>query len=364
MDTLLEKAPPPVQPAQPVPHRIAFHASGGEYFRIWIVNLLLTIATLGIYSAWAKVRRNQYLYSCTELAGAGFEYHGKPLPILKGRIIALVLIGLYNIAFRISPLAGVAMMAAAGAVLPWLVLNSLKFRLYNTSYRGIRFGFGGTLKAAYLHFLLLPIVYVVSLTLALPFVHQRLKRFQHTESRYGAQHFCFDASVGAFYKRYALLLLLMLVGGVVAGIVGAVSAAAGAATGAGLEGVVRATLAGQLAFLASMLALYVWIFVLMSIFYSMIQNLIWNHTGIGPHRFRSEMTWRGMSWITVTNLLGVIFTLGLFTPFAVVRWHRYRLESITLLADGSLDAFVAGADDAVSATGVGATDMLDFDLSM
>ncbi|HEX8601991.1 MAG TPA: DUF898 family protein, partial [Pseudoduganella sp.] len=40
--------------------RFEFTATGGEYFRIWIVNLLLTIVTLGIYSAWAKVRRNQY----------------------------------------------------------------------------------------------------------------------------------------------------------------------------------------------------------------------------------------------------------------------------------------------------------------
>lgn len=34
----------------------AFHGSAGEYFRIWIVNVLLSIVTLGIYSAWAKVR--------------------------------------------------------------------------------------------------------------------------------------------------------------------------------------------------------------------------------------------------------------------------------------------------------------------
>ncbi len=30
-----------------------FTGNGGEYFRIWIVNLMLTIVTLGIYSAWA-----------------------------------------------------------------------------------------------------------------------------------------------------------------------------------------------------------------------------------------------------------------------------------------------------------------------
>jgi uncharacterized membrane protein YjgN (DUF898 family) len=370
METLLQEPPSGTSsgtssntpPAAPVRQRIIFHATGGEYFRIWIVNLLLTIATLGIYSAWAKVRRNQYMYSCTELAGASFEYHGKPLPILKGRIIALVLIILYNVALRVSFTAGLLMMVAVGAVLPWLVLNSLRFRLFYTSYRGIRFGFGGTLKSAYVHFLLLPILYVLSLTLALPFVHQRLKRYQHSESRFGAQHFAFDASVKDFYKRYGVLLLLIIGGGVFAGIIGAIAAGVGAAGALASSG--AATLFGGIGMIAAVLGMYVWIFLLVPIFYSMIQNLIWNHTSIGPHRFESTMKWRTMSWISVTNLLAVVCTLGLFTPFAVVRWNRYHLESITLVADGSLDAFVAGADDAVSATGVGATDMLDFDLSI
>ncbi|MFP5306510.1 MAG: DUF898 family protein, partial [Gammaproteobacteria bacterium] len=52
------------------PERLQFSGSGGEYFRIWIVNLLLSVLTLGIYSAWAKVRRMQYFYRNTTLAGA------------------------------------------------------------------------------------------------------------------------------------------------------------------------------------------------------------------------------------------------------------------------------------------------------
>ncbi len=35
---------------------IRFTASGSEYFRIWIVNLLLTVLTLSLYYPWAKVR--------------------------------------------------------------------------------------------------------------------------------------------------------------------------------------------------------------------------------------------------------------------------------------------------------------------
>ena len=37
-----------------------FTGTAREYFGIWIVNILLTIVTLGIYSAWAKVRRMRY----------------------------------------------------------------------------------------------------------------------------------------------------------------------------------------------------------------------------------------------------------------------------------------------------------------
>ena len=33
-----------------------FNGTAKEWFGIWIVNLLLSIVTIGIYSAWAKVR--------------------------------------------------------------------------------------------------------------------------------------------------------------------------------------------------------------------------------------------------------------------------------------------------------------------
>ena len=71
------------------PQPLRFTGNGAEYFGIWIVNLLLTIVTIGIYSAWAKVRRLQYFYRHTELAGSSFDFHGSPIKILIGRVIAL-----------------------------------------------------------------------------------------------------------------------------------------------------------------------------------------------------------------------------------------------------------------------------------
>jgi uncharacterized membrane protein YjgN (DUF898 family) len=71
-------------------NRMTFTGSGKEYFGVWIVNILLTIVTFGVYSAWAKVRRNRYFYGNTKLLDRGFDYHAKPLQILKGRAITVV----------------------------------------------------------------------------------------------------------------------------------------------------------------------------------------------------------------------------------------------------------------------------------
>src|SRR5690606_28413884 len=83
MHTLTElpaDAPAPAPAAAPQPRTLAliFTGDGREYFRIWVVNLLLTLATFGIYSAWAKVRRLQYFDRNTQLAGASFDFHGNP----------------------------------------------------------------------------------------------------------------------------------------------------------------------------------------------------------------------------------------------------------------------------------------------
>ncbi|RYZ95608.1 MAG: DUF898 family protein, partial [Proteobacteria bacterium] len=44
----------PNSPSAAAPRQtLEFRGQAGEFFRIWIVNTLLTILTLGIYSAWA-----------------------------------------------------------------------------------------------------------------------------------------------------------------------------------------------------------------------------------------------------------------------------------------------------------------------
>lgn len=63
------------------------------------MNLCLTLVTFGIFSAWAKVRKKRYIYSHTTLGGTPFQYLARPIPILKGRLIAAAGFGVYFICF-------------------------------------------------------------------------------------------------------------------------------------------------------------------------------------------------------------------------------------------------------------------------
>ncbi|WP_083664404.1 YjgN family protein [Herminiimonas arsenitoxidans] len=342
--------------------RFSFSGTGGEYFRIWIVNLLFSILTLGIYSAWAKVRRTNYFYNSSSVAGSSFEYHGNPVAILKGRIIAVLLIVIYNLAFEMSDIIGLSSVLVMMLVAPWLIWKSLQFKLYNSSYRGIRFGFRGQLKHVYRVYLLLPILTMLTAFILAPFTHQRMKKFQHEESRFGTSHFSFTGPVGKFYKAYLLVFAIWLAGIIVV-LLTIGSSLFALITADGMDRDDAANVGMGIAVIL-ILALYVWTLVLSPIFSALIQNLIWNNTQLSQHRFQSDMKWGRMAFIVITNIIGIICTLGLFLPFAQIRAMKYRVESMSLIPDGSLENFIAATKEQVSATGEGLTDLLDFDLSL
>jgi len=346
--------------AAPARREEAFHftGSGSEYFRIWAVNSLLTLLTLGIYSAWAKVRRNRYLYANTRLAGASFDYHGNPVSILKGRLIAAALLGAYHFTGQAYPLVAGVLFLLIAAAMPWLLWKSLQFRLYNSSYRGIRFGFRGSAGGAYVAYLLWPALAMMTAYLLAPLAHQRIKRFQHSESRFGASQFSFDAGVGGFYRAYlvvgAMALALFLGMGL---LVASFMASAIPHSGGSSANFFRYVF-------PALLILYACFVALAPVFTAMIENLVWNHTRLDAHRFVCRLAWTRMAWIGITNLFGIIVTLGMFIPFAKVRMLKYRVESMALLPDGDLDSFLADAQASASATGEGMADLLDFDLSL
>lgn len=329
--------------AQIVRYRPEFKAEPAEYFRIWIVNLALTILTLGIYSAWAKVRKLRYFYSCTTLAGSAFGYHADPVRILRGRIIAAALAAAYFGAGRISPFGTLIMLAVIGLLWPFLLVKSRLFTMRVTSWRGLRFDFAPDYLGAYRVLLGWGIVGIVSLGLLMPrFVCERYN-FIMTRSRYGASAFDCQPRVSVFYKTMfvtmGLCAALGIVFAVAMGILGAVAHAAGASP----KGMRVVSLAGLAVFYAIMFSVIHG--------YSHARNLneVFESTTLGPHRFVSWLSAGDLIGIYLGNIFLIVVTLGLYTPWAQIRLARYRLQSLEFVAHGSIDEFTAAAATPVPA---------------
>ncbi|MGB5397085.1 MAG: YjgN family protein, partial [Gammaproteobacteria bacterium] len=179
-----------------------FHGKAGEYFKIWIVNIALSILTLGIYSAWAKVRTRRYFYGNTALDGSRFDYLADPLAILKGRMIVFAVILVYAVSVQYIPPVEFLFILLYLVALPWMIVKSMQFNTRNTSYRNVRFNFDGSLKEAVLIFVGLSILIPFTLGLILPYVIKRYKQYMVANSMFGTTHFNFDAATKSFYWIY------------------------------------------------------------------------------------------------------------------------------------------------------------------
>ena len=341
---------PPDAPAA-APARVEFHGRGGEYFRIWIVNLALTLATLGIYSPWAKVRREQYFHRNTRLAGAGFDYDARPIAILRGRILAIALLVLLQLGSRASPLVSAFASVAFVAALPWMLTAALRFRLHHTLHRGLRFGFHGRLAEAARAFLLWPLAGAATLGLLAPVAIQRRQRFVYGRSAFGGSRFESDLSAPSVYG------ICLGTSGILAGVLVAAVAAHFALAGVPLLG--PEPFAGLALAAAALLAAFV---AAGAYFRVRLHNLVWNGLRLGPHRFRSRQTLASLLALELGNLLATVATLGLFRPFAQVRAARWRAERTELLPGASLDEFVAGAARTEGAAADEIAELFGFDV--
>ena len=313
---------------------------GRQYFKIWIVNILLSIVTLGIYSAWAKVRRKQYLYGNTRLRGAAFEYLADPLKILKGRLIVIGFFLLSYAATYVLPATQIVFTLIFIVALPWVIVRTLMFNARNSAIRNIRFGFKGRVKDAALVYLWWPFVAIFTLGIIFPYVYYRQKKFIVENSTYGTTRFVFTATSREYYRLFMGAIIPILVGILAIVAVGYLFAP--------LSGVV-------------MVGLYLYLFA----FYAVkTTNLLYNASSIAHNRFRADLKIVPYLMLVLTNSLATALTLGIFSPWAVIRTLRYRLGHLTLLADEDPERFVAGQEEHVSALGEEVGDFFDMDIGL
>ena len=366
---------------------VEFTGSGREYFGIWIVNILLIIITLGIYTAWAKVRTRKYFYNNTRLDGAIFDYHARPIAILKGWAIVVVVLIIQQLLAAMNPLYGISMLALIMLLLPWAMVRSRVFNMMNTSYRNVRFYFEREYKPLYSIFLIAPLpiiigyglmfyagasaeesgetpgtglmllsgLFILAGFLLLPYYLYRFYDFIISRSSFGRSRFVYHSTARAFYSIYLKAFALGLLLGVALLVVIGLSSF--------LVDVAGGMFTGPLA-IVSMLIYIVGIFYLIYYVEAAKLNEIWGKSSIDSNRFRSSLTPWGLMWVMLSNTLLIIITIGIYIPWAHVRLRRYRLGHLSLEVTSDLDSFIAKRHEELGALGSELGDAMDFEISL
>ncbi len=347
---------------------IKFKGQAGEYFGIWIVNLLLTVITIGIYGAWAKVRTKKYFSSNTEIDGHSFGYHATGWQILKGRIlVALVsLVFFLGVAFTsqagelVSGIYIIFVFILAILALPWIVNNALKFSARMTSYRNIRLNWRGTYGQTLFIYYITPLLSIISLGLLIPLVTKYYFNYYARGHYYGTSGFRTEASTNDFFRgaiRSGLLpslvpLYLLIIYMVV----------------------IRWEVVSHIAYYPEQLAwrianelgglsFLIPVFIISAVFTNFIfriisRNILLNSLALANKedkeisvKFGSDLNPFRYLWIIISNSFVAAITLGLMIPWTQIRLYRYLCVSTKTEITGDMDKFLDSEKSRLSAFG-------------
>lgn len=357
-----------------------FTGNGTEYFKIWIVNILLSIITLGIYSAWATVRNKRYFYGNTCLDGSSFEYHALPMQILKGRIIAMILYIIYVLTAESAPYVALGILGLVVLLLPWLLWSRAGFNARMSSYRNVHFSFVGSLWNAYIYILIYPLLVIlvsylvwkyfglasalVAILVLIPFVHKSYTSYMINNAEYGKSRFSANITTREFYWVYIYIFILLLIGALVMAV--PVSFVYGTISDI-LQGSTFNIPDGE--FIKGIIIIYLLYIVgsllIKAIFKSTMRNYVYNNTQFdNVAQLHSKLKARKLFALYLGNLILIVFTLGLATPWVKVRLARYECNSLSMDVEQNIPNYVNEHLSKQSSLGDEIGDAFDVSLDM
>lgn len=352
---------------------LEFTGSGGEYFRVWIVNLLLSIVTLGFYTPLARRRTAQYFYGHTMVADSPLEFTAQTKRMLVGFILFVALYAAFKFAAETGQDTTVAVMLVGGAVLaPYFWASAMRFRFNATRWRGVRLQFraswGEVYRASWPVFAFAAIWGVgiiligryvprdraassVAAALAIGLacgiasilcairLEYNYKSLTVAKGHIGGQPGRWKPQFGDFVRIWLATLGVFLVGVVV--VVGLLAAALGGSfallkgmKGGGAMAVVLGIAIG----IASIFLLFLASAPARAYREARMFQLVWNNIGVSSvARFKCRLKPWGYVGLRVKNVLLSLLTLGFYRPFAKVSEYRMKTHSVTLHVKGGLD---------------------------
>ncbi len=343
---------------------LEFRGDSKEYFKIWIVNIFLTIVTIGIYSAWAKVRTNRYFYANTFYKGNSFEYTATPIAILKGRLIVF---GIYAIFIASSQIflnvyISIGILILALLITPWIINKAIKFKLRNIKHRNINFYYTKNSPPFYKFFLIHLVLNILTIGLAYPYSLNKFKSLLINNAQFGTAKFAYEGTTSNMYKQFlkaiGLYLSVTVLPIMIIGVIGSLVSSYLSNS---------ESLIPLLYIFLPIIAILGYVFLIFAgfiakgIYDALISNFVWNNTTLEKVTFKSTLKPFKLAWIYFSNIIVIILSLGLLAPWAKVRVTRYKCEHFAISAM-DVSNFIATKQQNQSALGEEVEDFFDIDI--
>ena len=353
-----------------------FSGSGKGYFPVWIVNVLLTIITAGLFLPWALVRARRYFYENTSLSGERFSFHATGGSIFVGWLGLMVLYIIFLAAVAGNSIWLTLLMVTLFIVfVPWLVTQGLRYQMQMTQLNGVRFNFRTSALQAWWVMLGLPLLVAIAVALVSGIAFSALASAGSIDGmitggvistlvmvfgtaiiqgvyaakwygllvnnlQYGTLRFSAQFSVKKCTIIYLLSMLLFIpfifaaLWLVVPSMIQIVQMSAFGADESAILSVVMSVFAS---FIMAYLLYFVGILVCFSFAFVKLRNYLYSMMSVeGGIQFRSTASTGHFVWLVLSNIFVVSITLCLAWPWAKARVTRYLLENTHV--DGDLDA--------------------------
>ena len=334
---------PEITPARVEQHAFHYDGQTGTIYRIWFLNILLNVVTLGIHSFWGRTRLRRYAAANFALAGDRLEYVGTGKELFKGFLTALpVIILLYAPLVALPPEEYPATTLVFIPIAYFIYVGlfaAMRYRLSRTLWRGIRgrltgsaFAYGGVVLATL-------VLNIVTLGVMIPWSDRRTTGYLMRRVRFGDSQATFTDDAKDLWRIHFITIaipLLIAVG------VGVLIYAAGGLTEEG-DGAAFIPLT------------VIVVFAIARIWYrAALTRYQFNNLHIAGLRFAADQTGGEQAKLLIGNLLIIILTLGLGRPFVMQRDFRFIARHISLHGDVNAAAVhIQQSRETLSSTGEG-----------
>ncbi len=341
---------------------VEFTGSPAEYWKIYMINLVLTVLTLGLYRPWAKVRQLKYLYNHLMIDGVPMDFTAKPVRLLIGQLLVLILFVVPMVYGQITLRFEVVMGVAALFMILFPVLLWLSYRFFfrYTVWSGVRMRFTASILEFYLHTLLRALLSLPVVTV--PLALRKWFQFVGEHVHWGRKSFSVNPPLDKLYTGFGLYIAAMMSALILVVLLSVLLALFGILSQSFWSGI-------QWTVLVLMLAIYLVILLAVFVGYGFLRGFtvhaIYDGIRIGEATLRLTITPWKLSREYMKLYALTVLSLGLAYPYLFARLLA------TLVKDAYLElpedrAFVTEADrdsdSGVSAIGVEALDDFGFDI--